>query len=222
MDISLSNLSQGANSAQPESTKLELDFSWTKFRSYVISPSNPSKPLYSIGFKTMKSQLTFKSGSDDTIFGTGFLPGISIDTECTIHGREIKLRAKKRFTFQYEYLSNVFLKGEDGERKGQTMTWVCDTGLKTWDYVCLDGRQMPVARFQANIWGIKKIGWLELLGEVAEREDMRDEVLVTGITLFYVTVLRSGSWPSFLGAVFATPRKGVKEKEKVENGGKED
>jgi len=221
MDVSLSNLSQGEDTAKPESSKLEFDFSWTKFSSFINVPGSSSNPLYSIGFKTMKSQLTFKT-SDGTIFGTGYLPGVSIDTNCSIHGKEIKLRAQKRFSFQYEYISNVFLEGEDGEGKGQTMTWVCDTGLKTWDYVCLDSRQMPVARFKANIWALKKVGWFDLLGQVAENEEMRDEVLVTGITLFYLTTLRTASLPSFFGAVFAGPRKEGRGKNKLGDDGKED
>jgi len=114
------------------------------------------------------------------------------------------------------------MKGEDGEGKPQTMTWVCDTGLKFWDYVCLNEKSMPVARFRANMWGIKRIGWLELLGKVKEREELRDEVLVTGITLFYLTVVRLYSIPSLFGAAFASPRKVVKGKNRMGDDGKED
>jgi hypothetical protein len=223
MDVALSNMTQAtsSSSAQADISKLEFEFSWSKFSSFIYTPSDHTKPLYSVGFKTLKSRITFKNANGE-FFGSGYLPGISIDTNCTIHGKELKLQAQKRWSFRYEYISNVFTKGENGEGKPQTMTWVCETGLKFWDYVLLDSKQMPVARFRANMWGIKRIGWLELLGEVKEREELRDEVVVTGITLFYLTVVRVNSLPSVFGAIFASPRKTVKGKDKIGDDDKED
>jgi len=78
---------------------------------------------------------------------------------------------------------------------------------------------MPVARFQVNLWAAKNVGVIELLGVAAEREEVRDEVVVTGLTLFYFTVLRSSSIFSFFGAVFSRPGKekaGKESKERVE------
>jgi len=78
---------------------------------------------------------------------------------------------------------------------------------------------MPVARFQVNLWAAKNVGVIELLGVAAEREEVRDEVVVTGLTLFYFTVLRSSSIFSFFGSVFSRPGKekaGKESKERVE------
>jgi hypothetical protein len=200
------------NSSQPQT--LEVDFSWKKFKSFVTpknSDSTPSKPLYIIEFKTMKSQLLFKSAVDDSILGTGTLHAISIDAECSVRGQDIKLKAQKRFKIEYEYFSTLFSNTENGEPV--PMTWVCDTGFKKWGFVCLDRNQMPVARFQVNVWAAKKIGVIELLGMAGEKEVLRDEVVVTGLTLFYFTMLRSSSIFSFFGAVFSKPGKEKAEKE---------
>ncbi|PMD63468.1 uncharacterized protein K444DRAFT_641303 [Hyaloscypha bicolor E] len=206
------------NSSQPQT--LEVDFSWKKFKLFVTSKnsdSTPSKPLYIIEFKTMKSQLLFKSAVDDSILGTGTLHPISIDAECLVRGQDIKLKAQKRFKIEYEYFSTLFSDTENGEPV--PMTWVCDTGMKTCGFVCLDRNRMPVARFQVNLWAAKNVGVIELLGVAAEREEVRDEVVVTGLTLFYFTVLRSSSIFSFFGAVFSRPGKekaGKESKERVE------
>src|ERR1700683_3760367 len=118
------------NSSQPQT--LEVDFSWKKFKLFVTSKnsdSTPSKPLYIIEFKTMKSQLLFKSAVDASILGTGPLHPISIDAECWVRGQDIKLKAQKRFKIEYEYFSTLFSDTENGEPV--PMTWVCDTGMKT-------------------------------------------------------------------------------------------
>ncbi|EDN04112.1 predicted protein [Histoplasma mississippiense (nom. inval.)] len=44
------------------------------------------------------------------------------------------------------------------------MTWTSSCGLKTWDYICLDEQKMPVAKFSANIWGLKKVGYITFMG----------------------------------------------------------
>lgn len=196
----------------PQSSTLEVDFLWKKFNTSITSKdSNESKPLYIVGFKTLKSQLTFKSASDNSTFGTGTLQPISIDTSCTLRGQPLKLKAQKRFKIEYEYSSKAFSE-TDGEEV--PMTWVCDTGFKTWSFVCLDRMQMPVARFEVNIWALKKIGVIELLGMMATDERRREEVVVTGVTLFYFTVLRSSNVCSLLGAVFSRPGKDSKDKDK--------
>jgi hypothetical protein len=206
------------SSTQPHT--LEVEFSWKNFNISIISEdtTSPSKPLYIIGFKTLQSQLLFKSAISSTIIGTGSLHPISIDAECSIRGQDINLIAEKRFKIEYEYISTTFSNpdSESGRGGGEPvpMTWVCDTGLKTWEFVCLDAKQIPLARFQANIWAAKKIRMIELEGKATE-EDFRDEVVITGLTLFYLTVLRTGNIFSLIGAVFSMPGKnGEKEKTK--------
>jgi hypothetical protein len=209
MELLPKDTQQQANSAQ--SRKLEVDFSWKKFNTLITEKDDKeSKPLYIVGFKVMTSQLVFKSAVDDSTIGTGTLPAISIDSECSIRGQPIKLKAQKRFKIDYEYLSKGFSENEDPV----PMTWICDCGFKTWDFICLDRQQMPVAKFSANVWATKKIGGIELLGKATGSEEIRDEIVVTGLTVFYLMVLRSSSIFSFFGAVFSRPGSGEKDRSK--------
>jgi hypothetical protein len=61
------------------------------------------------------------------------------------------------------------------------MTWTSSGGcFKTWDFVCMDEQQIPVAKFSANLWAIKKVGRIEFLGLKADSDAVRDEIVVTG------------------------------------------
>jgi len=68
----------------------------------------------------------------------------------------------------------------------------------------LDEAQLPVAKCVINMWGIKRVGWIEFLGEkAAESEKAREEIVVTGMTLMYCMALRSNNILSIFGALFA-------------------
>ena len=120
-----------------------------------------------------------------------------------MHSPRQGVKSKSAKKIEYEYFSTHFSDPES-EGKPVPMTWICDTGLKTWEFVCLDKNQMPVARFRANVWALKKIGLFELLGRAREDEG-RDEVVVTGLTLFYVTVMRVNNVFNLLGSIFSKP-----------------
>lgn len=78
--------------------------------------------------------------------------------------------------------------------------WLQDVGL-----VCLDERQMAVARFSANAWATSKVGNIKFMGPRATEQGVRDENVVTGLTLFYCMVLRPNSLLSLIGAMVAQP-----------------
>lgn len=71
------------------------------------------------------------------------------------------------------------------------MTWTSESDFKTWDFICLDPQQMPVAKFSANMWAWKKIGKVEFLKPA--NEQAREEIVVMGNIL------------SVFGAIFAKP-----------------
>ncbi|KLJ10497.1 hypothetical protein EMPG_14121, partial [Blastomyces silverae] len=93
------------------------------------------------------------------------------------------------------------------------MTWTGSCGLKTWDYICLDEKQMPVAKFSANIWAVKKLGTITFLGS-----NIPGEIVVTALTLFYCMVLRTNSVLSLFGAVFSRPGHDERGEEGKEDG----
>ncbi|ODH49702.1 hypothetical protein GX48_04227 [Paracoccidioides brasiliensis] len=221
---------------------LEVDFSWKRYKSLITEKgSTPqSPPLYIVDYRATKPHLAFRAGEDQPPFATGSLRTVSINADCQIRGRTITLKALKRFRTEYTHLSYAFAKGGGGingaapepepEPEPVPMTWTSSSGFKTWDFVCLDENQMPLAKFSANAWSLKKVGHITLIGSnIAAATDsdtisdaVREEIVVTGLTLFYCMVLRSSSILSFFGAIFARPghdeREREREREREKNG----
>ncbi|KAL2371856.1 hypothetical protein BDBG_03925 [Blastomyces gilchristii SLH14081] len=209
-----------------EDLTLQVDFSWRRFKSLITNKDDPqaSSPIYIVHHKVTKPHLTFKSAADNTAFATGSLHTFSIDAECEIRGRSTTLKALKRFKTEYMYRSHTF--ATNGGAEPACLTWTGSCGLKTWDYICLDEKQMPVAKFSANIWAVKKIGTITFLGSNipgvrdtgAVSDAVREEIVVTALTLFYCMVLRTNSVLSLFGAVFSRPGHDERGEEGKEGG----
>ncbi|KAL8776281.1 MAG: hypothetical protein Q9213_008328 [Squamulea squamosa] len=181
---------------------LQVDYTWRKWKAYISDRSDPSKPLYIVHYKFWSKEcIIVKSATDDTTVGTGTLHVFSINPTYSLHGRKGTIKALKRWVTSYTHLSYAYASSPDGPPV--TMTWTSTSNFKTWDFVCLDEQQMPVAKFSANLWALKKIGNIEFLGDKATSETVRDEIVVTGLTLMYCMVLRTSSILSFFGAIFA-------------------
>jgi hypothetical protein len=178
---------------------LRVDFSPLKFTSSVASDEDPSTPLYSVKYRPTKPHMLFKSCADGSTIGTGVLHPVSIHADCEVDGKSIALRAEKRFQTSYSHTSYAY---SDTERP-VTMTWRTSCDLKTWDFICLDPEQNPVAKFSTNVWRLKHTGQIEFLGERAGDAGARDEIVVVAMTLFYCMCLRSSNFFNLVGAVFA-------------------
>ncbi|KUJ11329.1 uncharacterized protein LY89DRAFT_242550 [Mollisia scopiformis] len=202
-NIELSSPSQQQNQKSAEGRTLHVHFSWKKFKTLITEGDDPkSKPLYIVDYKSFKPNLIFTNAQDKTTFGTGTLHPVSINADCDFRGRHIQIKALKRWKTAYEHHSLTYSDTETPV----TMTWTSDSDFKTWDFICLDPQQNPVAKFAANLWDLKKIGKIEFLGpKAAMSEALREELLVTGMTLFYCMTLRATSIVSFFGAIFARP-----------------
>lgn len=183
--------------------KLQVNFSLRRNKATITDTSNPSQPAYVVGLKSVRSpHVIVKSGNKDRLIGTGTLHAVSINADYEVHGQKGILKALKRFHTEYTHLSRALT---DDNGAPVAMTWTSSCGFKTWDFVCTDAQRMPVARFSANEWAIKKVGTIEFVGPKAASAELRDELVVTGLTLFYCIVLRSNNVLSLFGAVFAKP-----------------
>ncbi|KAL2062052.1 hypothetical protein VTL71DRAFT_6318 [Oculimacula yallundae] len=182
---------------------LQVVFSWRKFESLVsekVEEGQIAKPIYIVDYHTLKinPRLDFKSVADGSIIGTGTVHPVSINADCVHRGQAIELQATSRLHTRYLHLSYNFSDTE----KPVPMTWASDCDFKTWDFVCLDPNQMPVARFSANIWATKKVGNIEFLGErTAISEAAREEIVITGLTLFSCMTLRMNNFLNLFGMV---------------------
>ncbi|KAL4883590.1 hypothetical protein BJY04DRAFT_184940 [Aspergillus karnatakaensis] len=192
--------------------KLQVDFSWKRFKGLITDADNPdSDPLYIVHWNAIKSpHLTFKRPLDDHTIGTGTLHLVRINADYEVNGRNGTLVAQKRFKTLYTHLSHVFTDPETGNPT--TLTWTSDSGFTDWDFVCVDEHQRPVAKYTAKIWGIKKIGYIEFMDDRVITEEARDELLVTGMTLFYCMWLRVNNIFSLFGAAFHSPPKSDEKK----------
>lgn len=199
---------------------LNMNFAWRKFKSSVSDARNPDKPLYVISYKIFPRlkfifhRATGDDGSDgnaeddgkmddNTLIGTGTVNNVSIDSSYECHGRKDKLIAQRRFRTSYTHRSAAL--AENGQPK--VVTWSGDCGLTKWDFVCVDENQVPLAKFTANLWGLKKIGKVELMGPRANDPAFRDEMVITGILVGYTMVWRANNIFQLFGALFGKPGK---------------
>ncbi|KAI9037253.1 uncharacterized protein KD926_000690 [Aspergillus affinis] len=208
----------------PPKTALQVDFSLKKWK-VIISPisTSSSSPepsdsaLYRIDTQsTRRPQMLFRRANapeSSPPFGTGTLHTFSINPDYTLHNTSQPLTATKRFRTSYTYQSAIFSRVPG---QTETMTWTSTSGFKNWDFILLDGDMLPVARYSSRVWAVRKWGKIEFLGERTEDERAREEIVVTGLVLFFCMVVRASSIFAFFGACFYRP--GVNVKRSLEGG----
>ena len=59
-----------------------------------------------------------------------------------------------------------------------------------------------MAKFTGKMWHARKFSELELVGEKANTAAARDEVLVTGLSIYYQAAVRSSNWMNLVGSAF--------------------
>ena len=82
------------------------------------------------------------------------------------------------------------------------MSWTSSSGFKTWDFICCDENQNPVAKFSANVWAVKRFAKIELLGPKAHDTAAMDEIVVVGLTLCYCMYMRVNNPLNLVGSAF--------------------
>jgi hypothetical protein len=190
----------------PTGLTLQVDFAWSKFRN-IISEKNGNQltPVYIQHFRPTKPQLRFDSAPDNVNIASGTINNFSISAECVLNGKTIDLKPLKRWKTQYNYLSTTL--SSDPSRP-VAISWITNSSLKIWDFVCLDENQIAVAKFSVNFWAMKEVGnfHFEKSREGVSKE-VRDEIVVTGLTLLYVMMMRMNNPLHLLGSMFAKPGK---------------
>jgi hypothetical protein len=193
----------------PPTRTIKVDFSWKKFQALISEQhSSESKHICTVEYKAFKPQLVFKSVPDNSTIGTGALHAISINAECEVHGQPVILKAQKRFKTSYMHLSHAFSDND----AAVPMTWTSSSGFKTWDFICLDPQQIPVAKFSLHMWAAKRFGSIEMMGSRAMTSDAaRDEIIIVGLTLVTCMELRVNNPLSLFGAIFSRPGHDAKD-----------
>ena len=186
----------------PTGLTLQVDFAWSKFRNIISEKTGSSlTPLYIQHFRPTKPQLRFEDATNKTPIATGTINNVSIAAECTIHGQTLPIKPLKKWKTAYNYLStNLSSTGTP-----VPVSWIANSDMKIWDFVCLDSTtQTPIAKFSVNWWALKQVGNFYFEKSAAELpKEVRDEIVVIGLTILYVMTTRMNNPLHLLGATFA-------------------
>ncbi|KAJ5089920.1 hypothetical protein N7532_008604 [Penicillium argentinense] len=207
MDAPPTYLNMPAHVESSQSQALLVDMQWKKLQFLVKDANNPdATPLYSVRLQTVFApHLKFKAieGTEEREVGSGTIHTFGISPDYELHGRQSTLKAQKRFRTHYTHMSHVFADTKEPVQ----MTWTSNTDFKGWDFICVDDKQMPVAKFSANLWAVRKFGKIELLGPKAFDPAARDEIVVLAVTLFYCMYIRVNNPFNLLGSAFLSKEK---------------
>lgn len=200
--MSSSNIPQDTQSLS-KSAAFTVSFTWKKWKAIISDANTGTDPLYTIHYSpfSLTANMVFKKAPENEVIGSGKLNAVSINADYELRGQKAHLLAQKRWRTVYTHRSLNFSDTETPV----TMTWTSDTGFKTWDFICVDEQQMPVAKFTANVWGITNLGKIEFVGPKADDRAAQEEIMVTGVTLFYCMLLRCNNFFNLFGAIFARP-----------------
>lgn len=149
-----------------------------------------------------KPHLEFRDSNDEELIGTGDLHTFKIDSESSVRGKPMHIKALKRFVTAYTHPSEAYRTAGGAP---QNMTWTSSTNFKQWDFVCLDEDKVPVARFSSNVWAVRKLGFIEFMGEKADDPKAREEIVVVGLTIYYTMLVRMNNIFQLFGAVASKP-----------------
>lgn len=181
---------------------MTIDFTWSKFKARITDcTSSKCDPIYTLSTSLVQApHLTILSGSaqSDQVIGTGTIHPFSISPDYELHGVKSTLKAQKRLKTVYAHMSQSFSNTDQPMK----MTWTSSCGFKTWEFICVDENQIAVARISANMWAMKKLGKIEMMGPRAYDDAARDEIVVVGLTLVYCMWLRVNNPLNLVGSAF--------------------
>ncbi|KAF2110297.1 hypothetical protein BDV96DRAFT_583783 [Lophiotrema nucula] len=208
--------------AHPEIRTLNVDFSWRKntilmFEAEGLPPSyigkcNPltMKTVFKSGPSAAKSlssdsdvdSVNLEAVNDDVI-GQSKVKIFHIDCNTTIRGREVRLSADSRLMTRYKYPSIAFA---ENEKKPTIMTWKCNSKWRCFDFDLLDESGKVVAKFLPKYLGVRKWATIQMYGPRAWDSLATEEVIITGLSLYFCMIYRASSPVPLVGAL--TSRKG--------------
>ncbi|OQO14081.1 hypothetical protein B0A48_00957 [Cryoendolithus antarcticus] len=169
---------------------------WTSAK--VFTEGNDNNPAYKAECRLRAPNVRVTKTSNGEVIGFSTLHPVSIHCNMTLHGRKGKLQALSNWKTKYTHLSYAY----SDSAAPMPMEWTSQSSFKTWDFVCVDDMQNPVAKFVSNNWRTHKMGRIEFLGPKAHDEKAREEIVVCGLTMYNVMMLRMNNFLSLGGAFF--------------------
>ena len=141
-----------------------------------VLDADNTNTLYTMKLQMKKPHIVVKATSTETTIGTANLHMFKGGIDTTVHDNSITLSKHGFFKSTYTWPSPAL--------EGATLTWKFkNLGV---EILCLDEREIAIARFRFNNWSAKKCGTLEMLGPQADGGLLMDEILVTGLAVVEV------------------------------------
>ncbi|KAL8635750.1 MAG: hypothetical protein Q9228_006791 [Teloschistes exilis] len=168
--------------------------SWST-RHITIADADRSHPLYTLtknhgGLFSSKPHMTVTSAQTPAlVVGTATFHSMSRRVELEFHGQGVIFEPEGLFTRSHGYRSP----SSGGER----LKWKCEG----WghDLVLVNSRKEWIAKFDAAVWAMKKLGKLEIRdGRIAGRA--LDEIVVSGLAMVELERRRRNSSSASAGS----------------------
>jgi hypothetical protein len=163
--------------------------SWISTSLIVADARDKNAILYTAKPNFMSSDMTIRKisslpstygdgGDDGAILASAEFHIFRRRTDVSIHGHTITLPLMTRFivksTFALPALQNA------------RVTWRNENHLSSSDLLCMDERDMCLARISTSRWALKRESQFDLFGShVAGNSDAVDEIVATGLTLLH-------------------------------------
>lgn len=152
-----------------------------------ILDSDKATLLYTTKLRSWKPHLRIYVASpttaDSTSVGSVSFHEFSSGIEANVHDVSMTLNSRGIFKCGHTYSSPAF--------GGACLTW--KRQHHSFDLVCLDEREVPIARLCFSCWSWSKLGRLELMSPDVASGPAMEEMLVTGLAMMEnFMVLRYG------------------------------
>ncbi|KAI9720670.1 MAG: hypothetical protein M1812_002850 [Candelaria pacifica] len=129
--------------------------------------------LYSIDLHHWsKPHMVVFAGDSKNEIGTVAFHSLSSTMDLTVRGTEFSLKNDKYWTQQYSFVSRA---------TGRKFRWKMESLWTMNDFVCMDEKDMPIAKFEGSTWALRKLGKIELVQGLDGA--LLDEVLMSGLAM---------------------------------------
>ena len=139
-----------------------------------ILDTDDKTPLYTIELHSVtKPHVIIRSASTSAMVGTARFRSLAKRIELEIHGQAVNMEFRGVFKSGLTYRSPAF--------NGATLTWK-KNGMGSSDMVCVDEKELPIAKYEKKNWSMKQRGTLDLMG-MAQGSPAMDEIVITAMAM---------------------------------------
>jgi hypothetical protein len=168
---------------QATTRTLHIYYDDWKVSSVRIMDTDKRVELFKVKLQLKKPHLSIASARTGTTIGTATYHSFTSRIDITVHGSPISMTPCGTLGRKgHEYSSPA--------RGSANMRWKYQN--HNLDLVCLDEREVPIARFHFSNWSMYKCGKLELIGPTGNEDGaVMEEIIVTGLAIAeYVLTMR--------------------------------